>query len=279
MRYFLRLPRLVGKLERYLRRHPPDLVIVDFEPALPRAAERAGVPYISVDHQHTFVADQLTLLPPYWRLRAWLIGFVVRLYHRKERHAVISQFFFPPVKPKWRGRVTHAGVLLRPEVIAAQTSDAGFLLVYLKKFGTPNIMAALRRCGLPVRLYGLGEQEPEGNITYCKVDNHAFVRDLASCTALLCSSGNQLIGEALYFGKPVFALPEPNNDEQIFNCHYLSKSGAGAWAEMDHVTPEEVRTFLENVDKYRGRIDREKMNGTPVALAAIRRQLRELGVE
>lgn len=273
VRYAMRLPRLVSRLERYLHRLRPDLAVVDFEPALPRAARRAGVPYIAVNHQHFLVADRLTILPPGMRARAWLMGRVVRLYHRHEREVVISQFYFPPVKRRWRNRVTHAGVLLRPEIEAAQPTDEGFLLVYLKKFATSATLAALRGCGVPVRVYGLGERPAEGAVEFRAVSTDGFARDLAACTALLCTSGNQLVGEALYLGKPVFALPEPNNDEQMMNCLYLADSGAGRWADMNRVTADDVRTFLGNLDKYRSRIDRRRMNGTPVAMEAIRRHL------
>jgi uncharacterized protein (TIGR00661 family) len=45
-------PKLIQGLQDEIEREQPDLVITDFEPSLPRAARRAGVPFISLNHQH-----------------------------------------------------------------------------------------------------------------------------------------------------------------------------------------------------------------------------------
>src|SRR5690606_32445238 len=96
-----------------------------------------------------------------------------------------------------------------------------------------------------------------------------------SCEALFSTAGNQLVGEALYFGKPVFAIPEPRNWEQYINAHYLAESGAGKWMEFDEVRAADVAGFLDRLEEYRARIDRQLMNGKPQALTAIKRHLRQ----
>ena len=48
--------------------------------------------------------------------------------------------------------------------------------------------------------------------------------------AVVSTAGNQLVGEALYLGKPVLVMPERVNFEQAINAHYLEQSGAG-WVE------------------------------------------------
>lgn len=46
------------------------------------------------------------------------------------------------------------------------------------------------------------------NLEFRPPGNAEFIRDLAACRAVLSTAGNQLIGEAIHFRKPVLALPE-----------------------------------------------------------------------
>ena len=55
LRYLVRLRELVQRLRRAIDREQPDLIVTDFDPALPRAALDAGVPFVSLDHQHFLV--------------------------------------------------------------------------------------------------------------------------------------------------------------------------------------------------------------------------------
>jgi uncharacterized protein (TIGR00661 family) len=273
IRTIIGMPRLIRKLMKVIRREKPDLVITDFEPALPRAARRCGVPFLSINHQHFLVVNDLSSLPLHLRWHTWYMSLVVRSYYQGPAEIVVSQFYFPPVRPKYRSRVVMAGVFLRPELMAREATDGDHLLCYLRRFSCPALLEALKACGRPVRVYGLGEQPPDGNLTYHPINDRTFVEDLASCQALFCTAGNQLVGEALYFGKPVFAIPEPKNWEQYINAHYLQESGAGRCVEFDEVHPHHVEDFLASLDHYRLHIDRESMNGTPKALTAIRRHL------
>ncbi len=273
IRTIVAMPRLIGRLARVIRREKPDLVITDFEPALPRAARRCGVPFLSINHQHFLVVNDLGSLPLRLRWHTWYMGLVVRSYYQGPAEIVVSQFYFPPVREKYRSRVVMAGVLLRPEIVQREPLDGGHLLCYLRRFSCPALLDALKASGRPVRVYGLGERPPDANLTFHAINDRTFVEDLASCLALFCTAGNQLVGEALYFGKPVFAVPEPKNWEQYINAHYLQESGAGRWAGFDEVRPRHVEDFLASLDQYRLHIDRESMNGTPKALTAIRRHL------
>src|SRR5207248_900326 len=51
---------LIKELSTEIRRERPDLVITDFEPALPRAAKECGIPFISLDHQHFLTVSDLS---------------------------------------------------------------------------------------------------------------------------------------------------------------------------------------------------------------------------
>ena len=60
--YALRLPRLVGDIVRLIEEQQPVLAVTDFEPALPRAARKIGLPFLSVDHQHFLTSYDLLVI-------------------------------------------------------------------------------------------------------------------------------------------------------------------------------------------------------------------------
>lgn len=266
--YLRRYPRLRDKLCQVIRHEKPDVIITDFEPALPRAARRCGVPFISLNHQYFLIVNDLSSLPPALRLHASIMSLVVRGYHPLPELSVVSSFYFPPLRKRYQDAV-QTGVILRPSILQAEQRQDGHVVAYMRRFATPNVLAALRECGRPVKLYGLGEKPSEGNIDFLEISEEDFVRDLASSYALVCTAGNQLVGEALYLGKPVFAMPEPNNREQYINAIYLERERTGTWVELESVNAAHIQEFLRKCEEYRGRIQPARYNGNPLAINAI----------
>lgn len=267
MPYLRSLPELKRRILAEMEHDPPDLVVTDFEPALPRAARAGGVPFVSIDHQNFLTTYDLSSLPT--RLRtyaAFLSPWVRAFYPRGALATIVSSFFFPPLRPAKRvlGQV---GVLLRPEVVSTPPVAGEHLVVYLRRFASQNLLESLATSGCPVRVYGLGRRQSWKNITFCDVDPFRFVEDLATSRALVCTAGNQLVGEALYFKKPVFAMPETGNYEQAINAHFIGADGVGQSASLERVQPEDLRFFLNNLDRYRDNIDPVRVHGNPATLS------------
>ena len=97
------------------------------------------------------------------------------------------------------------------------------------------------------------------------------VEDLATSDALISTAGNQLVGEALYLGKPVFGMPEARNYEQYINGHFLKQSRAGDTMELEQFDAARLKGFLSRLDDYRANIDRQRINGLPRTLHVVRR--------
>ncbi len=271
-RYLWKLPRLIAWLEILIRKECPDLVITDFEPALPRAAQRVGVPFISLDHQHFLVANDLTCLPSWMQLPAQAMGVLVRCFYSGQAETILSQFYAPPIR---RGlcNVTQTGVLLRPEIVQSQATNGEHLVAYLRRKTSDAVLTSLQQLRSPVHVYGLGERPSQGNVQFLRIDELGFIADLASCQAVVCTAGNQLVGEALYLGKPVLAMPEANNFEQFINAWFLRDGGGGDWVDPERITVRHLRRFLAQLPDFADGIDRERMNGTPAALEVISRYL------
>jgi uncharacterized protein (TIGR00661 family) len=124
-----------------------------------------------------------------------------------------------------------------------------------------------------VRIYGLGARPNSGRLRFFDIDPNRFVSDLAHCRGLVCTAGNQLIGEALYLQKPVLALPEPKNFEQEINGHYVAQNGIGLVADMLKVTPFDVSRFIDHVDAFRNNMDSSFANGNRLVLERLQHHL------
>jgi len=263
------LPEMVDLLSARIRREKPDLVITDLEPALPRAARRCEVPFVSLSHQHFLVVNDLSSLPARLRCAGEFLGTVVRACHQGQVKTIVSSFYAPPLKPGYKGRVVQVGVLLRPEVTFTTPYSGGYFVAYLRRSVEMGMLDALKALPQRVMVYGLGERSPTANLTFRRVSSDGFLEDLAGCEALISTAGNQLVGEALYLEKPVLAVPEPGNYEQCINAHFLKASGAGDWASIKGLTPSFIRGFMDRLGLYRAAIHPEAVNGTPAALRTL----------
>jgi uncharacterized protein (TIGR00661 family) len=262
--------RLLGELDAF----GADLAITDFEPALPRAAGRLGIPLVSVDHQHFLLAYDLDALPWSLQWNAWFMSHAVWLYVAEAADTVVSAFFRPPLRRGWE-HVVQVGPLLRRDVTAAVPRDEGFLLSYLRRHTPFSAIEALVDCGLPVRVYGLGHRDHVGNVSFHAIDERRFVEDLAACRALVSAAGNQLIGEALHLGKPLLVLPERAHAEQLMNSHFLARMQCGDFALLEEVHRQRVRSFVDGLDAYARPLAgvRGRMDGTPDVLRVVSHRL------
>ena len=270
--YVRALPRLLRRLEREIEADRPDLVLTDFEPSLPRAARRLGVPFVSLDHQHFLVTYDLSSLPFRLRCYAAFMAAVVRGYFQGQAHSIVSSFYFPPLRPGL-ANVTQIGVLLRREILRARPESGAHLVAYLRRRPRSQVLEALAGCGCEVRVYGLGRRLRWRNLRFRPIDVSRFAEDVASSRALVTTAGNQLVGEALYLGKPVLALPEEGNREQEINAHFLRRSGAGEAVGIHALSAGAVRRFLDDAENLRPRIDRRRLCGNSAALEVVNRHL------
>ncbi|MFA8018143.1 glycosyltransferase family protein [Bremerella cremea] len=266
--------RNVRETAAILKSEQPDLVVSDFEPILPKAARKCGIPVVSLNHQDFLVSYDLTSLPPSLQWYAWAMGMVVRAHHVDKQQTVVSSFFTPNLRPGFHD-VVQVGPLLRPDVCRAQPSEAGFILSYVRKATTDDTLELLKLCDRPVKVYGLGKRPADGPLTFHEIDEQRFTEDFTNCDALIGAAGNQSLGEAIYLGKPVLALPESSHHEQMINSHFLKQMGVGSWTAIESFAKSHLISFLDGLSKFRENLAqyRGRTNGNPPALAAIRQHL------
>jgi hypothetical protein len=98
---------------------------------------------------------------------------------------------------------------------------------------------------------------------------------LAGCRAVFCTAGNQLISEAIHFGKPVLALPE-DALEQRLNARTVERWQIGLQTRRGQVTAELLRRFLARADDFAANVRARRRDGLAEAIAAIEAAIEQL---
>jgi uncharacterized protein (TIGR00661 family) len=188
---------------------------------------------------------------------------------------LVSSFY--PVRAR-RPDVKVVGPLLRQAVRDQVPRRGDHLLAYFNQGNEqlrPPILSALAQAGPPVHVYGSDRRGQEGSLTFLPLSNLPFLEDLASCRAVISTAGNQLIGEALYLGKPVCVLPECCAEQRL-NAAAVERLGIGMRVSARRFTAERLRTFLANLDIYGRNLQRHVRDGVHESLQAIEQFLAEL---
>lgn len=262
--------RHARRLEEHFERERPALLVCDFEPLMPRAARRQGVPVLSLDHQHFMTAYDLSSLPTRLQRWAWLMSWSMLPFQINQQKTVVSAFYKPPLR-KGCEDVVQVGPLLRPAVSERTPSIGEHVLSYLRKATPERVIEDLAQLPLRVKVYGLGARASRGSVSFHEIDERTFLDDLSSCNAVIAAAGNQLLGESLYYGKPFLAMPEKNHHEQCINACFLESMGFGEWRYLERVKREDFDVFLDNRETYRSRLvgTADQFDGGAKAAAAI----------
>lgn len=259
----------VRRLQAELEAERPDLVLTDFEPLLPRAAEKVGVPYISFDHQHFMIENDLSSLPLGLRIKLRFLRPGIQLMYRRQKATIVSSFYAPGIVPSSR-QVYQVRSMIRSELAKREPSVGEHILVYVRRSTPERVLDELADMPGEFRVYGRGEQPARGSLSFRPISELGFLEDLVPAAGVICAAGNQLLGECLFLGKPVFALPETGQDEQRINAHFLEQSGRGTWCKPEDFRRAHAEAFLANLDSLRGGEERHEYNGTPDAVAAVK---------
>ncbi|MEO0652996.1 MAG: glycosyltransferase family protein, partial [Planctomycetota bacterium] len=161
-------------------------------------------------------------------------------------------------------------------LLAATPQRGDHLVAYCRRKMPANVLEALAASPCEVRVYGLGEQPDRGPLRFRPISEDGFIADLASARAVVGTAGNQLLGEVLYLGKPVLALPEAGQTEQLINCHFLARMGGGEWVRPHRFDGPTLGAFLERADGLAANIDRDFARGNERAVGAIEQVLASL---
>jgi len=263
----VRAGRHTQAIMRSLRDFNPQVLLCDCEPLTARAAGLLGIPRVSLDHFGILARCRVDL-GSLDSIKSLLDRTLYLAMFGRARHALISSFYDAPPRSK---RVVVIGTLLRDEVRAVRPSDGGHLLVYFNRGAeqlTRGIAKVLGSSGREIRIYGSGRVGRVGNMWFRPTSDRGFLEDLAGARAVVGTAGNQLVGEALYFGKPLLVMPE-RSVEQRMNAAAIVRLGVGEALAARGFTEQSLAAFLDRVDQYVEKIARNVNDGREQALRTL----------
>lgn len=220
----------------------PDVCMTDLEYFVPRAAEMACLPCLTLDHQHIITCCQHSLPPGMW-MDAFVQGLTPRWLFRPTNDNLILSFYAPPVLQRYRARV--APPILRESVLALSPHDDGHIVVYQSNSIHDNLVEFLQKAtDRTAYVFGVRRtQGREGNVIFMEKSEERFLRLLEGCAYVIQGGSHTLMSEALYLGKPILALPLGAMVEQRFNALYVERLNYGMQADMTTLTPEVLKIF------------------------------------
>lgn len=237
----------------------PVISITDFEPIIPKLSP---VPCISIDNQHKFTHCSLSGLPIKLKFYSILMGIFIKNYIKNQKDIIISTFHYD--KEKTTTKITN--VFIRKFLKKLSPIKGDYVLVYYKPI-MEKIINILSKTNLKIRVYGKFENYyVKDNVEYLPLSYEKFSKDLSECKALFCTAGNQLLGEARYFGKPIFAIPITNQYEQYVNAFYVKDLGIGTYSKIENIDEKVVFNFLNNLNYY----EPHNIDGTEFAIDIIK---------
>jgi len=281
-----------GKRYRYvldqIKKFKPDLSISDFEPYSARLPARLGIPLLAIDHQH-FLLE--TKLPSFRGVKKQLKLIIYRIFigflSGKPDKVLISSFYhFPAVK---NSRAVFVGPLISRLLYNKKISTQNLITIYLKEpHYLYHLLPVLKQIEhLNFEVYSNWSQLDISSLNYqhirlCRIDQDKFLSSLASSKALITTAGNQVIGEAIFLGKPVLAFPKLGDIEQEMNGFALKLSGFGEMVDVKKFTNTELTRFLNQMPVYKKNIRdqirlRKDYDGTFASLKIMDQFINEYG--
>jgi uncharacterized protein (TIGR00661 family) len=231
-------------------RFAPQLVISDFESWAALYGRCHGVPVISIDN--------LQIINRTHHARRVLQGegfnFRVAKLAVKAKvpgayHYLVTTFFTPEVRKKY---TTLVPPILRAEILDAEREPRDHILVHQPQTKPHALVPTLKTLGFRFRVYGLGREGVDGNVTLCAFSERGFVDDLRSARAVIAGGGFSLMSEAVSLRVPMLSSPAVGQFEQELNARYLQELGFGAYAaELDR---DNIQRFLEQLEGYAARL-------------------------
>jgi uncharacterized protein (TIGR00661 family) len=238
--YFARRRSSIDLIVQTARREHPDFFITDFEPLTAIAASMEKIPCVSLDNQHRFCHPLESFFPLYLHWYCAAAGSFVRWWIKHTSMNIVATFHDCPRSQSYRS----VSAMVRSDLAATAPRKGEHVLIYARTAIGRRIASLASGLSEPLLAYGF-DGPPAAHLQYRPLDDPGFAEDLASCRAVICLAGQQLLAEARFFGKPVLAIPMPNQHEQEINARYVRAERLGDFCPIGSLTRERIARFLD----------------------------------
>lgn len=270
LRTLLRGRQWVKMVLKLVEQFKPDAAIADLESWVQFASSKVGLPCLSLDHGHVLTLCEYPV-PLAQRPRQVIDCTLIELFFSRASHYVITSFFHAPLKTKVPARIIPT--VLRRKVREREPSDGDHILAFRSFAGFEQILPLLQNQSRPVIVYGYGEERRDGNLLFKKRSDDGFLDDLASCHYFICGGGHTVVGEALFYGKPVLAFPG-HYFEQYLSASYVERLGYGTFVTRASSNGGIIPAFEAGLDAFRSNIRGGRFCGTEEAVELVSRFVR-----
>jgi uncharacterized protein (TIGR00661 family) len=224
----------------------PEIVVSDFESWAAFYALNHFLPVISIDNMQVINRckhDKQLIKASGFNQRVAKLA--VKMKMPGAYHYLVTSFFYPPVKKR---RTTLVPPILRPEVLAAKREPGDHVLVYQTAGSNEELVPVLKKLPFRFRVYGMGREGSDGNVTLRSFSETGFVDDLRTARAVIAGGGFSLMSESVSLHVPMLSIPIEQQWEQELNARYLQQMGYGAWTKKLDV--DVVSEFLGKTNEY-----------------------------
>jgi uncharacterized protein (TIGR00661 family) len=261
------LRQVLGLMDRF----QPEVTLSDYEYFLPQASRRVGVRCLSLDHQHVITCASHPIPWRQWP-SYWATALAVRRHFSRASHYLVTSFFQPPLKACARTRVLPS--LLRESVLKRRPRPGAHVVAYQGYATFQKFVPFLQTIDRPVKVYGLGARDRQGNLQFRKPSEDDFLDDLASCAYVICGGGHTLISEALFYGKPVISFPVQYAFEQFLNAFYVDRLGYGRYSTSLRPGPGLIPSFEARLAQFQQNLQGGRFCGNAEIFAAVEEFIR-----
>lgn len=277
----LGVPRNIAAYFELIGSFDPEVVISDFESWTYYYGKSRRLPLLSIDNMQVIARCTIPqeIIDDNQAAFQLTKAFIKAKLPGCDAYFITS-FFRPPIR---KPDTQLFPPILRPEILAAKAAvRAGEHLLVYQSGPNEVLERALATSGLPCRIYGMRPgataEETVGGLRFRPFSEAGFIEDLATCRAVIAGGGFTLMGEAVFLGKPMLAIPLEGQFEQMLNARYLEREGFGAWAP-DADDPEMLPRFLAKVPACAQALTRYQQVDNGELLAAVDAFLARAAVE
>ena len=232
----------------------PNIIVTDFEIFSTTVSKILNIPLISLDNIHMITQTSIHY-PIKKRAEMLKAKGVIKLYVVKPKIHILTSFFYPRIKSR-KNAVIYPPVI-REDILKLEPKEGDHIIVYQTSKESVNLVQKLKNIsGEKFIVYGFNKSAVDDNLTYKKFNENEFYDDLASAKAVICNGGFTFISESIYLKKPIYSVPAIGNFEQTLNGYYVYRLGYGEYHE--NITTEKVKTFLNNLPKYKKKLETVK---------------------
>jgi uncharacterized protein (TIGR00661 family) len=235
------------ELKKLFEEFKPQMVFTDYEPLVSLMAKLKKLPCLSIGNHHLISRTKISFPVKYWR-DYWAVKIINRGWTPYANNYVLTTFFEVKIKNK---NTYIFPPILQNDILNLKPQVGSFSVVYLTS-EYPEILEVLKILPGKFIVYGLNRDEQLGNVILKKFSRPGLLEDLRNCRAVIANAGFTFITEALYLGKPYFALPIARQFEQLINAFYIKKLGYGDYSEK--LEALKIQDFFRNLEVYRSNL-------------------------